>query len=124
MSVVFKFQNYELRTWKKGDIGIERFQLPNFSLYEAGDNLGAALMISRNSLQAIRVEPEDSGFGTDFVKLLMARAKSLGETMFRVESVTGIGITSAEIETNRMRMKHILLKLGFSKKDEHWEGPI
>jgi hypothetical protein len=122
--VVFEFQDYELRTWKKGDIEIARFPLPNFSLYRAGDNLGAALMTSRNCLLAIRVEPEDSGFGTDFVKLLMDRAKHFGEPVFRVESVTGLGSTSREIEKNRMRIKHILLELGFSKKDEHWEVPI
>lgn len=77
-------------------------------------------MIRRNILLSIRVEPEDSGFGTDFVKLLMARAKSLGETVFRIESVTGIGSTHREIKRNRDAMIHVLQKLGFNKQNNHW----
>lgn len=124
MSVVFRWGNYELRTWQEEDIGIEGFPPPNCSLYKAGSNVGAAIMISDNNLLAIKVKPKGSGLGTDFVKLLMARAKSLGQTVFRVESVTGLGGNNEEITQNRQAMTHVLQQLGFKKQNDHWEVSI
>ena len=124
MSTTYSYGDYKLMNWKKGDFGIPRFSNTNISLYRDGSQIGAGILIADNELLGMKIIPTDKGHGTAFLELLIRRAKSLGKTIFKVDSVTGLGSDTKEINENRKKMEHILKKMRFAQKRNHWELTI
>jgi len=106
---------YTLRDWGRTEDWLpERCGYANYALDYRNKQVGAVAG-SINHIYKIQTKPRGSGHGTEFIRMMMNEAKRQGYKLFTVQDA--IGDTNADKEA----MEHILIKLGFKKKEgETW----